>query len=84
MFFVYVLQSRADRGFYIGFTSNLKRRIREHGRGDNASTSYRKEMRLIYFEAYLHKMDAIGREKFLKSGSGHRYINKQLQHFLSI
>jgi len=83
MYFVYVLQSRVDRRFYIGFTSDLKRRVQEHGRGDNASTSYRKEMRLIYFEAYLHKMDVIGREKFLKSGSGHHFLKKQLRHFLA-
>ncbi len=35
-----------------------------------------------YYEAYLNKMDAIGREKFLKSGSGRRYINKQLKNYL--
>jgi hypothetical protein len=28
-------------------------------------------------------MDAIGREKFLKSGAGWRYIKKQLKHYLA-
>ncbi len=33
MFYVYVLRSKKDDGFYIGFTSNLKRRIIEHNSG---------------------------------------------------
>lgn len=71
-----------DEGWYIGYTSDLKKRIQEHNRGENKSTSYRGDLRLIYYEAYLHKMDAMGRERFLKSGSGRRFLKKQLAHYL--
>jgi len=40
-------------------------------------------LKLIYFEAYLNQSDALGREKFLKSGSGHRFIKKQLNNYLA-
>ncbi|MCK9244949.1 MAG: GIY-YIG nuclease family protein, partial [Candidatus Marinimicrobia bacterium] len=33
MYFVYILQSQKDQGFYIGFTSNLEKRIKEHNAG---------------------------------------------------
>lgn len=83
MFYVYLLQSQVDRGWYIGFTSDLGRRFQEHNRGDTKSITHRKPFALIYYEAYLHKMDAIGRERFLKSGGGRRFLNKQLRHYLA-
>jgi predicted GIY-YIG superfamily endonuclease len=33
MFYVYVLHSLEDHGLYIGFTTNLKKRIGEHEHG---------------------------------------------------
>jgi predicted GIY-YIG superfamily endonuclease len=41
MFYVYVLHSVADNGFYIGFTADLKRRVSEHKKGASFATSYR-------------------------------------------
>ncbi|MEK7655370.1 MAG: GIY-YIG nuclease family protein, partial [Patescibacteria group bacterium] len=78
MNYVYVLESVQDRVWYIGFTSDLKRRIYEHSAGKNISTRRHGPYKLIYYEAYLNKADVLGREKFLKSGSGHRFLKKQL------
>ncbi len=39
--------------------------------------------RLIYYEAYLNQEDALGREKYLKSGSGRRFLKAQLRHYLA-
>ena len=83
MFYVYLLQSEKDGNLYTGYTNDLKRRIYEHNAGKNTSTAYRKPLKLIYYEAYIDKEDALGRELFLKSGSGHRFIKKQLTHYLS-
>lgn len=79
MYYVYLLQSDAGK-LYIGYSSNLKQRIKEHLSKKVTSTK-RNNYRLIYYEAYLNKADAVGREIFLKSGSGRRYINKQLTHY---
>ncbi len=79
MFYVYVLRSLKDKGLYIGYSENLRQRIKEHNRGKNSSTRNRRPLRLIYYEAYLEKGDALGREKFLKSGSGRKFLNKQLK-----
>ena len=80
-YYVYVLQSQKDTSLYIGFTENLNARIREHNSGRNISTKHKTPYEIIYFEAYRDKADALGREVFLKSGSGHRFINKQLDNY---
>jgi putative endonuclease len=80
MYYVYVLQNKKD-SLYIGFTTNLKKRLTGHKSGDTKTTKG-KDYVLIYYEAYRNKADALGREKFLKGGSGRKYLNKQLKHYL--
>ena len=66
----------------MGMTGDLKRRIKEHRAGSNTSTRNRGEFKLIYYEAYRNKMDAFGREKFLKSGAGRRFLKKQIKFYI--
>jgi putative endonuclease len=72
-----------DHKFYIGFTVNIERRFNQHKTGKVISTKNRRPLLLIYYEAYFYKKDAKGREKFLKGGSGHKFLRKQLTTFLS-
>ena len=80
MFYVYVLQSETDDGLYIGYSADLRRRIAEHQQGLAFATSFRGPWRLIYYEAYIDNEDALGRERYLKSGGGRRFLKKQLDH----
>jgi putative endonuclease len=66
MYYVYVLKSFKDGKAYIGSTPDLKRRFREHNQGLVVSTKPRRPFGLVYYEAYLAKVDAIKREKNLK------------------
>jgi putative endonuclease len=81
--YIYVLQSQLDSGLYIGYSGNLRGRLREHKQGMSFATSFRGPWKLIDYEAYLDEGDALGRERFLKSGSGRRLIRKQLHHYLT-
>jgi putative endonuclease len=81
MYYVYVLYSELDRGLYIGYSANLRRRMAEHRLGLSAATRYRRPWRLVYYEAYLELDDALGRERFLKSGAGRTYLKKQCRRF---
>ena len=83
MFYVYLLQSETDDGLYIGFSTDLRRRLKEHGEGRSFATSYRGPWKLIYYEAYLDEEDALGRERYLKSGGGRRFLKSQLKHHLA-
>jgi putative endonuclease len=83
MYFVYVLHSLKDSKLYIGYSKNIEKRIAQHMMGKVVATKHRLPLQLIYYEAYLEKQDAKGREKFLKGGSGHKYLKKQLKHYFS-
>ncbi len=78
MFYVYVLMSLTDKGFYIGCTNDLRNRIRAHRCGEVKSTEGRLPVQLIYYEACLSKVDAFKREKYLKTTYGRRYIRNRL------
>jgi putative endonuclease len=81
MFCVYILHSSRDDKLYTGYTNDIKRRVIEHNGGKVESTKNRRPLKLIYYEAYIEKSDAEKREIFLKSGSGKRYLKKQLKDY---
>ncbi len=84
MYYVYLIECQQDKSWYIGYTSNLKKRFKDHQSGYGCrTTAMKKDWKLIYYEAYIEKQDAVGREKFLKSGSGRKYLNKQLAVYLN-
>jgi putative endonuclease len=76
MFYVYILHSLADHGLYIGFSTNLKKRIANHEQRASSATKYRAPWKLIYYEAYIDGHDAEGRERYLKSGSGRWFLRQ--------
>ena len=84
MYYVYLLENQNDKSWYIGETSDLRQRVKQHNSAQGGQTTKRKrDWKLIYYEAYLIKQDAFGRERFLKSGSGRTYLKKQLKHYLA-
>ncbi len=83
MYWIYLLEDQKDKSWYIGYTSNLKKRLTEHlNKQGGKTTAKMNELKLIYCEGYLNIQDAKGRERFLKSGSGRRFLKKQLIHYL--
>ena len=84
VFYVYLLENQGDKNWYIGYSTDLKQRVERHQKGDGARTTARKQnWGLIYYEAYKDERDAKGRERFLKSGSGWKFLKKQLANHLS-
>ncbi len=83
MFYVYILQSTVDGSLYIGYTTDYRRRLKEHNSGKSKATRPFRPWKLIYYEAFLNKKDAKAREKYLKSGWGRRSINKMLKNYLN-
>jgi len=73
-----------DGKFYTGYTIDLRRRFNEHNSNRVFSTKGRGPFRLIYYEACINEDDAKGREKYLKSGMGKRYLKNRLKRFLSL
>jgi putative endonuclease len=84
MYWTYLLENQTDKSWYIGYSSNLRQRLEAHQAGVGGQTTSRKQnWKLIYCEGYLSAQDAKGRERFLKSGAGRRFIKKQLANYLN-
>ena len=82
MFYVYVLAMNNGE-IHIGFSTNLKNRIKQHYENKVISTKNR-EPKLVYYEAYTSKKDAIEREKKLKQrGNAKRWLKERIQNSLN-
>jgi putative endonuclease len=75
-YFVYVLRSKKDRSHYIGISQSPEDRLKEHNFGDSKYTKGHRPYELIYREEYASRLLARSREKYLKSGTGRRFLNK--------
>jgi putative endonuclease len=53
----------------------------EHKHCMSSATKHRGPWKLIYYEAYVDQRDAKGRERYLKSGSGRRFLHHQFWHY---
>jgi putative endonuclease len=87
MWNLYILESQKNKRLYVGITDNLKRRIAEHNSGRGGEYTRKNcPFKLIFYEAYLEKNDAIRAEKFFKSGYGREVLrkNKLLSYFEKI
>ena len=73
MHYVYYLQSlKVKDQFYVGSTSDLDKRLRQHNKGDSSATKPYLPWELIFFEAFKSKSDALRREEYLKTTKGRR------------
>ena len=84
MFYTYVLLSRKDKRFYVGFTNDLQRRLGEHHKGQVPATASRRPLDLVYYEACLNQNDAIDREKYLKAGYGRRFLRNRIKRYMDL
>jgi putative endonuclease len=66
MQYVYIIKSIGKRKIYIGCTSDLRERLKEHNSGKVESTKFNIPWEIRYYEAYFSKKDAFEREKQLK------------------
>ncbi|MBU0708983.1 GIY-YIG nuclease family protein [Patescibacteria group bacterium] len=83
MHYVYILQSLKNGSLYIGYTQDSQERLKAHNLGENISTKNGIPWKLVFYEAFLNKKDALSREKYLKSGWGRRSINRLLNNYLT-
>ena len=75
MAFLYILQSDSTGQYYIGSTTDLKRRLHEHLRGQTPSTRGRGPWRLVYQEEFPTLSAARKRERQIKSWKSHRSVS---------
>jgi len=82
-YYVYILQSKKDKMFYVGYTKDLEKRIKLHNTGQVQSTKMRLPFEIVYYEVCFNQQDATHREKYLKTSWGKRYIKNRLKNYLT-
>ena len=66
-YYVYMLISKSNKPVtYIGYTNNLKNRIKLHNSGKGAKFTRGRKWKLIYKEKFRSKNKAISREYYIK------------------
>ncbi len=81
MFYNYILQSKKNKGLYVGYTVDLRKRLKEHNQGLNKATKPYRPWELIYYEACLNENDARRRENYLKTSQGQRLLKRRLKDY---
>ena len=83
MFYVYVLKSEKNNNIYIGYTEDLRKRLKEHNNKENKSTKNKTPFELIYYESYKSKSDAKYRENNLKRfAQAYTQLKKRIKNSL--
>jgi len=78
LFFVYAIRCQ-DESLYIGQTDDLARRWKEHKSGQGADwTKAHKPIRIVHYEEYVTREEAVAREKELKTTNGRRWLKEEI------
>lgn len=79
MFYVYLIQSQIfPNQRYVGYTTDLPKRLKDHNSGYSFHTNKYKPWNLITYVAFSEEQAAIDFEQYLKTGSGRAFANKRL------
>jgi putative endonuclease len=81
MYYVYVLRLRKSGMHYIGQTRNLTKRLEKHSQGKTKSVKNRGEFDIVYVENFPSRLDAMKREKEIKSYKGGEAFKRLLACF---
>ena len=81
-YFVYLIKSNKKSKFitYAGYTNNLRKRLSQHNSGKGAKFTRGRKWKLIYYEKFKTKREAILRECYIKKNRKLRnYIKENLK-----
>ena len=77
--YVYVLRSlKEPERIYIGSTSDLRERLREHNWGVSPHTAGHRPWALAWYAGFCSEEGSRAFERYLKSGSGRAFLRKRL------
>tara|TARA_Y100000590_G_scaffold470468_1_gene665418 strand:+ start:3351 stop:3602 length:252 start_codon:yes stop_codon:yes gene_type:complete len=77
-YFVYLIgnDKRGKITTYVGYTNNLKRRLNLHNSSKGAKFTKGRNWKLMYYEKYHTKKEAMSREYYIKHNKNFRNLLK--------
>lgn len=82
MFYFYILRSQKNNKLYLGYTSDLKTRLKSHNSSENKATKPYAPYELIFYSAFINQSDALDCEKYFKTTAGWKRIHSMLKNTL--
>ena len=78
-YFVYLISTKRNpkQITYVGYTNNLKKRLKLHNDGKGAKFTRGRQWKIIYTEKYDTKSEAISREYYIKKNRKFRNFIKE-------
>ena len=78
-FYVYVIATKKNNKLitYVGYTNDLKKRVKLHNTGKGAKFTRGKKWKIIYIEKHITKSKAMSREYFIKKNRKFRNLVKK-------
>jgi len=77
MYYTYILFNNITNRYYIGYTPDLRNRLKEHLSGNVKSTKSNLNYELAWYCAFPTREQATSFEQYLKSGSGVAFMKKR-------
>ena len=83
MFYTYIIFSEILNKYYIGSTTNIEERLVKHNHNHKGFTGNKSDWKIVYFEEYMIKTDALKRELQIKKWKSRIMIEKLIKKKLS-
>jgi len=80
MFYLYIIYSEKLDKFYVGYSSDLKERLRKHNSSNKSFTGNSNDWKIVYTEEYKSKNDVMFREKQIKKWKSRKLIMKLIRN----
>ena len=79
MFYNYIIFSEILNKYYIGSTTNIEERLVKHNHNHKGFTGNKSDWKIVYFEEYMIKTDALKRELQIKKWKSRIMIEKLIK-----
>lgn len=76
-YYVYILRSLTNNDIYIGSTKNVKHRIKLHNLGKVKSTKAYRPWKLLEYQEFNSRSEAVKQERFLKNHQQKELLKKR-------
>jgi len=74
MFYLYIIYSKKLDKYYVGYSSDIKERLRKHNTSNKSYTGKANDWELKYTEQFATKEEAMYREKQIKKWKSRKLI----------